>query len=518
MDYNTLDWALSLLPMLVVLGLMIGAGWTANRAGLAGWLLALGVAAWRFGAGTDALGYAQVKALLLTVDVSLIIWAALLLYDIVDRAGALIVIAHSLASLTADTMLQTLLLGWAFASFLQGVGGFGVPVAITAPLLIGLGVPNVRAVIIPALGHSWAVTFGSLATSFILLSTVTGIPGEKLAPAPALMLGVLCYVTGLMIAHVLDGWRGMRRALPYILVVGTAMSVAQYALAVNGLWTLGAIGGGAAGLLTSVLWIRWRGPAGAPPRDQPTTGTRPLPSLRLAVAGYVILVVLALVLRGLAPVKEYLGQWAVAVDIPTTTTDRGWTVATEADEGFGIPGHPGLIILYSSLIAYGLYHHAGLYKSGDARSIVQRSGTRAIKSAIGVYMMVAIAATMARAGMIDVLARGMSDALPADLYVFVAPLIGALGAFVTGSNVNSNAVFGMLQLNTAQMLGLSVYAILGAQTAAAAVISVMSPAKVMVGCSTVGANEGEVIRRLLGYGAVVVLLVGVMAWIGVNVL
>ena len=77
MDYNALDWALSLLPMLVVLGLMIGAGWSANRAGLAGWLLALGVAAWRFGAGTDALGYAQVKALLLTIDVSLIIWAAM---------------------------------------------------------------------------------------------------------------------------------------------------------------------------------------------------------------------------------------------------------------------------------------------------------------------------------------------------------------------------------------------------------------------------------------------------------
>jgi lactate permease len=266
------------------------------------------------------------------------------------------------------------------------------------------------------------------------------------------------------------------------------------------------------------VWIRWRGAGLDVPRAETATSdpARPLPSLRLAVAGYAILVVLALLLRGLAPVKTFLGQWAVAVDIPATTTDRGWTVATEHGAGFGIPGHPGLIILYSSLIAYGLYRRAKLYQPGAAPAIARRSSKRAAKSAVGVFMMVAIAATMARAGMIDVLARGMSDALPAELYVFVAPLIGALGAFVTGSNVNSNAVFGILQLNTAQMLGLSVTAILGAQTAAAAVISVMSPAKVMVGCSTVGANEGEVIRRLLAYGALFVLLIGVMAWIGTS--
>ncbi len=130
--------------------------------------------------------------------------------------------------------------------------------------------------------------------------------------------------------------------------------------------------------------------------------------------------------------------------------------------------------------------------------------------------MVAVAATMARAGMIEILADGLSTAVPGDLYAFVAPLIGALGAFVTGSNVNSNAVFGMLQRDTAELLGLPVLTILAAQTAAAAVISVMSPAKVTVGCSTVGANEGAVLRRLLGYGVVMVLMVGVMAWIGVQ--
>ncbi len=62
--------------------------------------------------------------------------------------------------------MQALLICWPFASFLQGVGGFGVPVAVTAPLLIGLGFTPLVAVVAPSLGHGWSVTFGSLGTSF----------------------------------------------------------------------------------------------------------------------------------------------------------------------------------------------------------------------------------------------------------------------------------------------------------------------------------------------------------------
>jgi lactate permease len=540
MNYDTLDWLLSLVPLLAVIGLMVGLNWNTSRAGVVGWLIAIGLALWRFGAGAAGAGYSQVNALILTADVTIVIWAALLLYYVVDRAGALAVISDALSGLTSDRLIQVLLLGWVFASFLQGVGGFGVPVAIVAPLLIGLGVSEVRAVVIPALGHSWAVTFGSLAASFIMLMNTTGLPGEKLAAAAAIMLGALCYVMGLMCAHALDGWRGVRRAVPYVVVVATAMSIGQFLAATNGLWTIGAITGGLSGLVASVAWIRFRarGTAARPlPQSLPASGEgltprtvepgiasanpgpsgRPKPSIRLAFTSYVILIVLALALRGIVPVKNFLGRWAVAVDIPATTTDRDWTVAREEDAGFGLPAHPGIVILYSCVIAYFLYRRAGLYPPGAAQDILRQSGRRAVKAGIGVFMMVGIAATMERAGMIEVLANGMAGAVPGDLYAFIAPVIGALGAFVTGSNVNSNAVFSMLQLNTAHLLGLSIYAILGAQTAAAAVISVMSPAKVTVGCSTVGAQEGPVIRLLLGYGAVVIVLVGVMAWIGITI-
>lgn len=524
MDYNVGDWLLALVPMVVVLALMVRWRWTAIQAGFTGLALAVLLAQVRFESGVEAIAYAQVNALLLAVDVSLIIWAALVLYYVVDQAGALTVVAGAIAGLTRDGLVQVLLLAWVFASFLQGVGGFGVPVAITAPLLLGLGIARSQAVVAPAIGHGWAVTFGSLAASFIMLQRTTEIPGDDLALPAALMLGVLGYLSGFMVAHVVGGWRGVRQSALYVLVVGTAMGGAQLALAVTGFWTLGAIGGGLAGMVVSVVWIRVQRADEAPQRNLPAAAPaqhnnpRPTPSVRLALAGYVILIALAFGLRGIVPVKDFLNSViAVAVDIPATTTGRGWTVAAEQDAGFGILAHPGFVIFVTCAVAYVLYRRAGLYLPGAESTIMHESGGRAFKSALGHYAMVAIAATMARAGMIEVLADGMSSAVPGDLYAFIAPVIGALGAFVTGSNVNSNAVFGILQRNTAELLSLSVLAILAAQTAAAAVISVMSPAKVTVGCSTVGADEGDVMRRLLGYGAVVILVVGVMAWIGVRI-
>jgi lactate permease len=117
--------------------------------------------------------------------------------------------------------------------------------------------------------------------------------------------------------------------------------------------------------------------------------------------------------------------------------------------------------------------------------------------------------------MIRTLAEWMSDAVPPDLYAFVATAIGSLGAFMTGSNTNSNAVFGALQMDTATLIGLSVPVVLGIQTASAALCSLLAPAKIIVGASTVGMSgkEGIVLRHLLLYGGALLLLVAVAGFV-----
>ncbi len=113
--------------------------------------------------------------------------------------------------MTGDTGMLALFNGWVFASFLQGVGGFGVPVAVIAPLLISLGFPPVNAVVMSSVGHAWGVTFGSLGSSFQALMASTGLPGAELAPQAALFLGIAGMVSGWMVVYIAGGerpWRG----------------------------------------------------------------------------------------------------------------------------------------------------------------------------------------------------------------------------------------------------------------------------------------------------------------------
>jgi lactate permease len=202
---------------------MVGMRWGAAKAGPAGWFAAMLLAAWRFGAGLQLLALAQVKALLLTLDVLLIIWAAFLLYRVADEAGGIAVLARALPQLTADRGMQALLIGWAFASFLQGVGGFGVPTAVTAPILVGLGFPPLAAVVVPS-WERWSVTFGSLGS---ILPGIDGLlrPGRPSpAPASAGLLGMACFGSGITAAHAAAGERAVRRLALTILLLGSTMA------------------------------------------------------------------------------------------------------------------------------------------------------------------------------------------------------------------------------------------------------------------------------------------------------
>jgi lactate permease len=529
MQLSLLNWFLALSPVIVVLVLMLAFRWGGSKAGAAGWFVAIAVAVLRFGAGPQLVAYTQVKAVLLTLDVLYIIWTALLLFHIADEAGAVRIIGQALPALTADRMMQGLLLGWLFASFLQGMGGFGVPVAVAAPLLVGLGFNPVQAVIMACIGHGWAVNFGSLATSFQTLMAVTNLPGEILAPEAALLLGISSLGSGAIVAYVGAGWKGLLRSLPAVVILSAVMGGVQYLLATNGLWTLGATGGAMVGLIVGVLVTRLplyrhahhdKQPAGMNLPDPVTQADPPANdgkkrSLLISMSAYIVLVVLAFAINLIQPVNDFLDQVRLTLHFPELTTAYGWTTAAETGRRISLFGHPGAILLYASLIAYAIYALAGYYKPGAAGRILRRVTKGAVNSSLGITAMVGMAVIMSHTGMTNILAQGLSQSFGRTAYPAISPFIGALGAFITGSNNNSNVLFAALQQRTAELLGLSVTLILGAQTAGGSLGSVMAPAKVIVGCSTVGLgdNEGVVMGRILIYGLIPVAVVAIMTWI-----
>ena len=288
------NWLLALSPIAAVLVLMVGFRWGGARAGPVGWLVALAVGVLFFGATPEVLAYSQLKGVLLTVYVLYIIWMALALYHLVDQAGAIAVIGEGITRLTGDQVMQILILGWVFSAFLQGVAGFGVPIAVVAPLLIGLGFSPVVAVSAVAIGHSWSVTFGDIASSFQALIAATGLSGHDLAPWSATFLGIACFGCGLAAAHAFGGWRALRHSLLAVLVVGLAMSATQYALATSGLWNLAGFVAGMVGLMVGAWVARWPfyQKPGFLPGKKPGFSAEQLMSLGQAVAPYVLLIVL----------------------------------------------------------------------------------------------------------------------------------------------------------------------------------------------------------------------------------
>jgi lactate permease len=128
--------------------------------------------------------------------------------------------------------------------------------------------------------------------------------------------------------------------------------------------------------------------------------------------------------------------------------------------------------------------------------------------------MVGFATMMSLSGMTYSLAVGLSQVLE-PIFPFLAPYIGLLGAFMTGSNTNSNVVFAALQQQTATLLNLPVALVLAAQTTGGSLGSMLAPAKIIVGCSTAGLSgeEGQVLRRTIVYGVIIAAVIGIIVWI-----
>ena len=161
-------------PIGLLLWLMVRRGWGAARAGPLALVLAIALSLGVFGTDLELVARSQTKGALLSIWVLSIIWAALFLFHLVDETGKIQVIGTWLARLAPSRALQVLLLAWVFTSFLQGIAGYGVPVAVVAPLMVGNGFAPSVAVITTLIGHSWSVTFGSLGASYSALAGVTG--------------------------------------------------------------------------------------------------------------------------------------------------------------------------------------------------------------------------------------------------------------------------------------------------------------------------------------------------------
>lgn len=490
--------AAAALPLAAILVLMLLFRWSAARAALAGVAITLLLARVPFGLGTRVfpeLGYwstlagAMAEAAFTTATILWILLPALAIHHLQVSTGRVDAIRAWMGSISDDPRIGLLLVVWFFTLFLEGAAGFGTPVALGAPLLVGLGVPPVRAVTAALVGHAVGVSFGAVGTPVAAQAAATGLAPEALARATAVYHAPLGWVLlVLAIGTAAVGVRGRGPLLPWTLAAAALFLAPMYAIA---RWIgpeLPTLGGALAGGLSFVALSRLAS------RRAPAGRGAPLPLA--AAAPYLALITLVLLTRLVPSIRA-------AATGPSLAWETGGVFA-----GGILPlYHPGTMLLAGFLLG-AIAQRTRLADVGDALRTAARQLRPVTLALLG---MLGLSRLMVHAGMIETLAQ--AAATLGAWWPLAAPFVGVLGTFVTGSATASNILMTDLQRATAEDLGQPVLTLLGAQGFGAAVGNVIAPHNIIAGCATValGGREGDVLRRTIVVCLVYASLGGLLA-------
>jgi lactate permease len=455
----------------------------------------------------------------LSLYVLLIIWSAVFLYNLVDRLGAVKVIAANMTKVTDDKLLQCLLMSWCFAGFMQGVAGFGVPIAVVAPIMVVMGFRPAVAAASCLVGHCWSVTFGSMGAGYYTLQLITKIPGEIIGPWMAILFAVPIIGAGFAVAHIYGGWAAVKRGTPVIVITSLAMSVTCWLMTFIGAAQLAALIPGLVGCGTLAVIARSRlyRSTGIAKAVVPIGGPQAM-SFHLAFSPYYGFVALSVCTQFHA-VSRFFAPLTFGLNYPAAQTTMGFAVKAEKlYSRIGI-AHPSFLLLATAILSVSIFHAAGKWKSGSIMGACKDTFNQCVPTSFGVITMVMMALVMNDTGMTYLLAQGVARAT-GHLFPLASVFIGVLGTFLTGSGANSNVMFASLQVETAKVLGISTVIIAAVQGVGGSIGGCVAPAKVLLGSTMVGleGRESEVLNRTIPYCLGIALMTGITAWVFTNVL
>jgi lactate permease len=493
---------LAALPVLAVLGLMLGLRWPAARAGV---VVALGtsvlaVVVFDFGRDDSEFGVAQglvgvlAEAGFITLTIVAIIGPALGIHHLQSATGATPMLEAALRRITPEPRIVALLIAWFFALFMEGAAGFGTSVALAAPFLVAAGFTPVTAVVAAMIGHVVGVSFGAIGTPVAAQVAISGISGLDLARSTALFHVLLGWVMALVVLRLITADRHEPTPWRIGLVAGVSF-LAPYGLIAYAVGPeLPTLGGAVLGTAVFILVIRRR--SAAPTVDDPDA-----PSGRqvaVAAAPYLALISVVLFTRLVPPIEDRLRS--VTIDWQLQSTFTGSVLPLY---------HPGLLLTIAFFTG-AAFQRARPSQVGDAFV----AATRQLATVtVALVSMVTIARLMSQSGMTADLADAAAQTGAG--WPLISPVVGALGTFVTGSATASNVLFTELQIDTAAARGLDVTTMLGAQGFGAAVGNAIAPHNIVAAAATVGlaGRESEILRRTLPVTVAYLTLGGALAWL-----
>lgn len=474
-----LNVLLSILPIIVLLVCLLFLKFSASKSGAIAFATAFIISLPTFKPGFFGMSVILAKGFGLAIFVIFIIWGAMFLYNVVNEAGALEVINKNISILVDDRMVQFILLAWAFAPFMQGIAGFGIPVIVVTPLLIALGFDPLKSVAAVLIGHCWSISFGSMGSSIYAIDMVTNTDVVDIVPYMAIYGTIAMFLMGITVVIIYGGIREMKNAFIYVVPASVTMGTTLYILAKMAMVSVIGLMTGLVGMITILLIYKLRSRGG----ERKVLFSTDL-TLAESILPYILIVILSIAFFILDPSLK------LTLDYPGYTTMTGIEVAGEdAYVKFNLLKFPFCIIMMASLFSMIIYWRKGRMNRKIFNKIINATVKKCVPTSITLVFLLCMAQLMMDAGMINAIADALVF-VAGKVYPLLSPFIGLLGAFITGSNTNSNVLFGNLQEVAANALMLNPAIMCAVQSIGASIGGAIGPTTVAL-----GATSAQIIGR-----------------------
>ena len=505
--------ALPIVVILFMLGVLRKPAWMSGLVALAS---ALAIALFAYGM---PVGLAIRSTLLGSATglfpIAWVVFSAIFLYRITVDAGKFEIIKDSIGGLTRDQRLQGLLIAFAFGGFMEGAAGFGAPVAVAASMLAGLGFSRFNAAALCLIANTAPVAFGSIGIPTVTLASITGLPLATLSAYTGRLCAPFSLVLPCYLMLTLGGVRALTGVLPAAILAGVAFSGAQFYMSNHvGPELVDIVASLSAIVALIILFKVWQ------PKDNfifrhagedPNAAPAPTLQLRRHPGGDVfmawlpyLLLVVIVVLWGLPAFKttvldpttkliEWPGLHNVVHRMPPALAKETPYAARYKLDWLGAAGTSAFI----SAVLSGL-----IFRMSPGR-ILKSLGDTARQLALPALTFAAVlglAFVMNYSGATGTL--GLAFAATGAAFPFFSALLGWVAVFLTGSDTSANALFGNLQVITANQLGLNPALMASANSAGGVMGKMISLGSIAVAAAATGLAAGDeprLFRRVVGH-------------------
>lgn len=501
---------LALLPIIWLVVALCGFKMQAHIASIGAFIVALIEAIFLWDMPVMDAGMAAVEGMAMALwPIVLVIIAAVFTYNLTVHTGAMNIIKRMITSVSSDKRILVLLIGWCFGGFLEGMAGFGTAIAIPASMLYALGFNPINAILVCLIANGCPTPFGSIGIPTVTLANLVGLDPSQLSFAFTLQSSLLLFVSPfLMVMLVSKGFKGLKGIVPLITVSSLSFVIPEILVAKFVGAELPVVVASVCSLACTFLYAQsyskshevpeeYKMVIPAEENEEPLTVKNALK----AWSPFILIFVLLLLTSKLVPVIN-----APLNEIKTTVKFYGELTFTWINT-------PGVLILLSGFIG-GIIQGCKFADFSEVMIATIKQMSKTICTMLGVL---ACAKIMGYSGMISDIATFCVTTLGA-FYPLVAPVIGCLGTFVTGSGTSSSVLFGNVQLEAAQAINADPYWLVAANSLGVAAGKMLAPQSIAIGCAACAleGKDGEILGKIAKYAFGYLIIMAVIVYFGVN--